>query len=488
MRAAWPIIEPGQPYAHNWHIDAMCEHLEAVSAGEITRLLINVPPGAMKSLLCGVFFPAWEWGPRGFPHYRYLGTSHKEPLAIRDNMKCRRLIESAWFQQRWPTQLVKDQNAKGKFENTSTGFREAMAFTSMTGSRGDRVILDDPLSVDDANSETERDNVNTTFRESLPTRLNNPKDSAIIVVMQRLHEDDVSGLILAKDFGYEHLMIPMEFEPDRRCVTSIGWVDPRSDDGELMFPERFPREVVERDKSLLGSYASAGQFQQRPAPRGGGIIKQEQWELWDDDAARLNGVSSGKYPVFEYLLASLDTAYTEKQENDRSALTIWGVWINARQRKRVMLVSAWAEHLELNALVEKVATSCKRFKVDKLLIEAKASGLSVAQEIRRLHAREDWSVQVVNPGAQDKVARAYQVQPMFEAGIVYAPDRAWAEQVIAECATFPRGKHDDRVDSTTQALSFLRSSGLLVFDSEAQFDINQEATHRGGAAPPLYPA
>jgi len=254
-----------------------------------------------------------------------------------------------------------------------------------------------------------------------------------------------------------------------------------------MFPARFSREVVERDKATMGTYAVAGQFQQRPAPRGGGIIKREHWQLWDDDVAKLNGVAAGRYPVFEYLLASLDPAYTSKQENDAAALTVWGVWRDYRQRKRVMLVSAWADRLELHPLVTKTADTCRRLKVDRLLIESKASGHSVAQEIRRLHAREDWSVQLIDPGQLDKVARAYQVQPLFENGLVYAPERLWADAVIDECATFPRGKHDDRVDSTTQALSFLRSSGLLVLDSEAQFDLDAEMTHRGAAPAPLYP-
>ncbi|MGV1867950.1 MULTISPECIES: hypothetical protein [unclassified Rhizobium] len=230
-KAAWHVLEPGQPYKHGWHIDAMSDHLEAVNRGQIIRLLINVPPGTMKSLMVGVMFPSWEWGPKGLPHMRYLGTSHSHPLAIRDNLKMHRLIASQWYQERWgnSVRLMSDQNAKLKFENDATGFREAMAFTSLTGSRGDRVLIDDPLSVDDANSDVKRDGVNDTFRESVPTRLNNTEFSAIIVVMQRLNENDVSGLIMANDFGYEHLMLPMEFEPERKCYTSIGFEDPQQD-------------------------------------------------------------------------------------------------------------------------------------------------------------------------------------------------------------------------------------------------------------------
>ncbi len=272
IRQAWHIVEPAQPYSHGWHIDAVAQHLEAVTNGDITRLLINIPPGTMKSLIVGVFWPAWEWGPKRMQSMRYVAASHSQDFSIRDTLKMRRLVSSDWFQQRWPTPLTRDQNEKQKFENQSTGFRQAMAMKSLTGTRGDRVIIDDPHSVEGAISQAERDTTLRVFTETVPTRLNNPDSSAIIVVMQRLHEGDVSGFILSEDHGYVHLMLPMEFEPERRCVTRIGFSDPRTDEGELLFPARFPREVVERDKKLMGSHAVAGQFQQRPSPRGGSVF------------------------------------------------------------------------------------------------------------------------------------------------------------------------------------------------------------------------
>ncbi|MDZ7906163.1 MAG: hypothetical protein U5N55_10620, partial [Cypionkella sp.] len=164
-------------------------------------------------------------GTRGMPAKRFIGTAHKQDLAVRDSMKCRRLIQSEWYQSRWPIVLTGDQNAKTKFENSATGFREAMAFTSMTGARGDRVILDDPHSVDDANSKAMLDAGVKTFREALPSRVNNDQ-SAIVIIMQRLHEKDVSAEAIA--LGYDHLCIPMRFEAPRN-PTSIGWVDPRKD-------------------------------------------------------------------------------------------------------------------------------------------------------------------------------------------------------------------------------------------------------------------
>ena len=233
-KRAWHILEPATPLKWGWALDAICAHLEAVTRGHISRLLMNVPPGCMKSLLTGVIWPAWEFGPQGRPDRRFIATAHKQDLAIRDNMKCRRLVQSQWYQARWPIALTSDQNAKTKFETTATGFREAMAFTSMTGARGDLVILDDPLSADDANSQAALDAAELTFLEALPTRVNNEK-SAIVVIMQRLHERDTAGLILSRGLPYVHLCLPMRFEPERRCVTA--WAsDPRERDGELLFP------------------------------------------------------------------------------------------------------------------------------------------------------------------------------------------------------------------------------------------------------------
>lgn len=487
---------------HGWHIDAICEHLEAVTSGEITRLLINVPPGCMKSLILNVFWPAWEWATA--PHLRYVATAHNQALAIRDSTKMRRLIASDWYQKRWGdrVKLTGDQASKIKFENTATGFREAVAFESLTGVRGDRVLIDDPHSVDSAESEAERENVTRTFLEAIPTRLNNPDRSAIVVIMQRLHEADVSGVILEKGLGYEHLCLPMRFDESRRCETGIGFVDPRTEEGELLFPERFPLHVVERDERAMGPYAVAGQFQQTPTPRGGGILRRDDWRLWDDEEAAKHGARSGAFPTLELVVASLDPAYTEKEENDPSGFTIWGLWRDREGIPRLILMNAWAKRLMLHGgeferlpgedetrfrrrcskdwgLVEWVAHDCRRFRADMLLVESKASGISVGQELRRLCKQDDFGVRLVNPGNKDKVARAYAVQPSFANGKIYAPDRDWADKVITQCESFPKGAHDDLVDSTTQAVGWFREAGLLETGAEIQAAFTQAAMHKG---------
>jgi predicted phage terminase large subunit-like protein len=510
IRQAWHVIEPGSEYIHGWHVDFVCEHLEAITYGvEIdgrpyNRLLANVPPGTMKSLILNVFWPSWEWGPQNMPHMRYVCAAHKvENLSARDSRRMRQLITSDWYQKRWGDRvsLAKDQNEKLNFHNNVGGFRIATAITSLTGIRGDRVLIDDPHSVDSASSEAQRETEVTTFLEAIPTRLNDPIKSAIVVIMQRLHEEDVSGVILDKKLGYDHICLPMRYDPLRHCITALGIEDPRREDGELLFPARFPEDVVDRDERAMGPYAAAGQFQQQPTPRGGGVIKVDWWQPWEHDS----------YPPMDLIVASLDTAYTTKQENDPSALTVWGVFtsdtsvaqatrvagregltgverVYVEGAPRVMLMGAWTERLELPDLVHKVAESCRRLRVDKLLIESKASGISVSQELRRLYGHEDWAVQLINPGAMDKLARLYSVQHLFSEGMIYAPDRQWADKVIRQCEVFPKGKHDDLVDTTSQALRHLRELGLLTRSAERMADLSEQMRHRGAAPDPLYPA
>lgn len=491
VKRAWHVIEPpSQSLIWGWAMQSICDHLQGVTEGLFRWLLINVPPGMSKSTITGVMWQAWEWGPRGMPYIRTIAASYQLQIAERDAMKLKRLVRSQWYQDRWgagapapaPGQrdrrvIIGDVDRNDNFNTTATGFRLAKPSTSLTGERGDRLIFDDPHSVETAESETERGKVTRTFRESVQTRLNNPSKSAIVVIMQRLHEDDVSGLILAQDMGYVHLMLPMRFEADRRCETPI-FTDPRTYDGELLFPERFDADAVERLEATMTQYAVAGQLQQRPEPRGGGIIKRSYWRYWDDQAAEEEGVEPGKFPALDHVIVSFDGAYTEKQENDPSACTVWGLWRTRRSRPRLMLMHAWAKRLEFNDAVVELEKVCKRFRCDFLLIEAKASGISVAQEIRRRNADAPWATRLIDPKNKDKVARAYGVQGFFEKGMIYTPDRVWSDLVISQCATFPKGKHDDLVDTTTQALAFARDTGMLRLDTEVLAEIEEMRRHR----------
>ena len=516
IRQAWHIVEPGVPYVHGWHIDFICEHLEAISDGvEIddspyNRLLVNVPPGTMKSLIVNVFWPSWEWGPRNMPHLRYVCAAHKvENLSARDSRRMRQLVTSDWYQRRWGdrVKLARDQNEKLNFVNSANGSRIATAITSLTGIRGDRVIIDDPHSVASAGSDSQRKSEVETFLEAIPTRLNDPIKSAIVVIMQRLHQDDVSGVIVEKGLGYDHIMLPMRYDSSRAFPTKLGYEDPRQSDGELLFPQRFPEDIVQRDENVMGPYATAGQFQQMPQPRGGGIIKEEWWQLWDQ----------GVYPPRDYVVASLDTAFTTKTENDMSALTVWGVFSGSaiaqstktitrdgedvvsdpdeevrkfaeQQHPKLLMMFAWAERLEFHDLVMKVESTCRKFGVDKLIIENKAAGHSVAQELRRMFSHSDFHVQLVDTGAIDKVARVYSIQHLFSEGLVYAPNKPWAQMVIDQCSSFPKAKHDDLVDTVSQALKHLRSIGILKRFDESRNEMHDSmSNYRSGSDVPLYP-
>lgn len=516
VRMAWHIIEPGQPYIHGWHIDFICSHLEAITDGVTfeedgsyyNRLLVNVPPGTMKSLLIGVFWPAWEWGPRNLPHMRYVCASHSQDLAIRDSLRMRRLVKSEWYQALWGDRVVltSDQDAKAKFETTATGFRQACAFEGITGYRGDRVIIDDPHSVDDANSDAKRETATNLFKEAVTSRLNNPDKSAIVVVMQRLHERDVSGVILDSDMGYDHIMLPMRYDPLRATPTLLGYEDPRTERDELLFPQRFPQTVVDRDEAAMGPYATAGQYAQSPEPRGGGIIKDSWWQVWDRP----------EYPDIDFVVASLDTAYTKKAENDPSALSVWGTFSGDGESQstrsvdrygrqiditrsysseaigpvpKAMMMYAWQDRLEFAELVEKTANTCRRMKVDVLLIENKAAGHSVAQELRKVFANDGIVVNLYDPKTLDKTSRLYAVQHIFSEGMVYAPTKDWAEMVIRQVASFPRGAHDDLVDTVSMALSYLRVTGHLVRATERMREIEDgQVFHGNNNETPLYSA
>lgn len=435
VREAWHVLEPTNPYIHGWHVEAICEHLEAVTDGQINRLLINIPPGTMKSLLTGVFWPAWEWGPAGKPSMRIIGSSYSEDYAKRDNGRMRDLVTSEWYQSLWPITLTR--SGEMAFANTATGFRQAKPFSRLTGGRGDRVIIDDPHSVAEADSDADRSKTVQLFRESVPTRVINPEKSAIIVVMQRLHENDVSGITLALKLGYEHLMLPMEFEPKRRCQTSIGFSDPRTFEGELLFPERFPPEVVARDKIPMGSYATAGQFQQRPAPRGGAVFKEEWWQYYQPE----------DLPPVIRIVHSWDTAFKTGQNNDFSNRTIW-----AECARGYYLLDRWNEKVEFPELKRQAESYVIEHHPEAVLVEDKASGQSLIQELKRDTKLPILPVKVDT----DKVTRAYAATPLVESGRVFLPKGVpWLPAYLASLSSFPNGSHDDDVDSTTQALNYL---------------------------------
>jgi hypothetical protein len=279
IRQAWNVLEPGK-FIPGWHLDAIVEHLSAVTAGSVRNLLINLPPRHAKSLTVSVFWPVWEWICN--PQRRWLFTSYARQLSIRDSVRCRRLITSGWFQDRWADrfQLMPDQNAKERFDNDRGGVRLATSVgAAVTGEGGDRVVVDDPHNVIDIESRSVRERALDWWDQAMSTRMNDPKTAARVIVMQRLHERDLSGHVLEQG-GYLHLFLPAEFEPARRCATSIGWQDPRSAEGELLWPAHIGAAEIAEYKRRLGPVAFAGQFQQRPAPVQGARFLNEWFRYY----------------------------------------------------------------------------------------------------------------------------------------------------------------------------------------------------------------
>jgi len=445
-KRAWHVLEPAADLKWGWALDAICQHLEAVTDGRITRLLMNVPPGSMKSLLTGVIWPAWEWGPKGMPEMRFVGTAHEETLAIRDSRRCRDLIKSEWFQELWPLQLANDLDGKREFGNVKKGSRQARAFTSMTGVRGDRVILDDPISADNANSEAKLEAAKIAFTETLPTRVNNDK-SAIVVIMQRLNEKDTSGVILSMGLPYVHLCIPMRYDPTNHCRTSIGWEDPRTVEGELMFPERFGEEQVQELERTLGSYGAAGQLQQRPAPRGGGIIQTSWFGFWTH------------LPPAEWRIVTVDTAQKTGKENDYSVLECWA----RSQAGKAVLIDLIRGKWEAPELLtharafwikqqNDIRVQVKDSVLRGMYVEDKVSGTGLIQTLRR----EGLPIIPVQRNS-DKISRGHDAAPFIEAGNVVLPqDAPWLSDFLAEVEPFPGGAHDDQLDPMFDAIQLVQ--------------------------------
>lgn len=779
-KRSWRVLEPAAELKWGWALDAICMHLEAVTDGKVTRLLINVPPGSMKSLLAGVIWPAWEWGPRGMPWKRFIGTAHEEQLAIRDSRRCRDLIKSDWYQRLWPIELLADLDGKREFGNTGKGIRQARSFTSMTGVRGDCllagsiiqtedgyktieeivdgaysgsvlsydhdssrvvyrsveavarrsspdfyrvhfadgslvkctgdhriytdrgyvkasllskgdaclrvllgrgdsdrggheethaqqvhacdllqavqpsvnehgsgeawaalhglqhqdqqgeeavlpimqgrsiapqglasaktngsvclpgvqrrkaapkpvaesevmlhcmqgrsscgddaraeqsgvakwgkrqevrqgnsagiqvgardceadgwgelcglpintspalppcrsqlhqqspgefgnavpgvphetswcrkecvktvavslvervyekadvfdiqvgvthcffangilvhncIILDDPISADSANSQAKLEAARISFTETLPTRVNSEK-SAIVVIMQRLNEQDVSGVILEMGFPYVHLCIPMRFDPATRCTTAIGWSDPRTEEGELMFPERFSEEQVRELEKTLGAYGSAGQLQQRPSPRGGGIINIEWFRYWRDAV-----------PKLEFRFITVDTAQKTADHNDWSVMQAWARstvgqaikldQVRGKWEAPELLVQArafWMKHLGDQKPM------CQKAALRGMYVEDKVSGTGLIQTLRR----EGIPVVPVQRN-KDKISRGYDAAPFIESGNVLLPEDApWLSGFLAEVASFPTGSNDDQLDPMFDAINLVQ--------------------------------
>jgi predicted phage terminase large subunit-like protein len=522
LKAAWPQFDPAD-FVDNWHLKDICDHMEAVARGYISRLLINEPPRTGKTAIISICFCAWVWaqrnrGPLMGPQVSFFYASYAEELSLEHSIKCARLIESAWYKSMWGGRFKMVRQRAGMFENDKGGYRMASSVDAKAAGFGaDVLVADDPHLVKEAESDKVREDTVKWWSETMPSRLNNRKTGAMIVVMQRVHEGDLSGHILASKMNYVHFCVPMSYVPCQHVNAWVGdkiktfigddieeidpddifWFDRRTEDGELLWPDRFPAEECAKLETELGPYAYAGQYQQTPAPRGGGIIREAWWQDWDEETAKKYGAEPDEYPGFEYVIAALDTAYTEKEENDPSALSIWGIFRDPAGNPKIFLAYCWAERMLVHDLVSRVGADCKgswcggKIKVDRLLVEDKAAGHSVSQELARLFGLFDFGIELVNPStgfikSPDKVARLQTVVHLFAEGMVFAPDKTWADEMIKQCALVPRALHDDLADTCSMALIYLRRAGWAVKKEERAFEVEDETKYRPRAGA-LYP-
>lgn len=446
VRSAWHVIEPSTPYTHGKVIEVMCAVLEAVARGDMRRVVINVPPGTMKSTLVGVMFPAWLWGPCGRPGERFVGVAHEQTLGIRDNLKTRRLVSSPWYQRRWGdvVQLTGDQNEKLNFETKQTGFRAVATPSNITGRRGNFVLVDDPLSAKNANSQAQREEVNLWFQESLPTRMNDPERSAVILVMQRLHERDPTGFIELQGWNWDKVVLPMRFEPER--ASEWDW---RTERGELLFPERFPEHVVDELEKTLGSYATAGQLQQRPAPREGGMFKRHWFKT-------VQAVPAGRRSI----VRSWDMAATAKNATNDPDYTVGvrmskgaaGDYLIENVRRGQWSPMVVDSTLQQTAHLDGVGV--------RITVPQDPGAAGKAQADSMVRALSGYSTTVIRPTG-DKATRATPFSVQAEAGnisLLVTGDPAvdaWVEPFLAEISLFPAGAHDDQVDAAADAFNTL---------------------------------
>ncbi len=454
IRAAWHVAEPATTFHSGWHIDAIAEKLEAASRGHLRRLVINIPPRHMKSLSVSVFWPVWLWTTR--PSLRFLTLAFGEDLATRDALKSRRLIQSLWFRARFGNafSLTGDQNQKTRYENDRTGYRIATTVGgSATGEGGDIIIVDDPHKADEVHSDAKRQRVLNWHDEVVSFRFNDPSAGIEVVIMQRLHEGDLTAHLLASG-NWEHLCLPAEYEPSHPFV----WPDdPRTEQGELLWPEHFgPREMDFLKEEIRSSYAIAGQLQQRPSPAEGGILKRAWWRYFSAE-----WLEYWEGPPLRALVSSWDTALKEKTTSDFTVGTLWGIaganrYLLRRFRERVGFPDTLA------AITEQARWGQEHFAglPQTTLIELAANGPELVAALRmQLPAVLGVKVDA------DKVSRAHAVSAQLEAGNVFVPGVAagdgsydttltpsWVQELIEECASFPNAVYDDQVDSLTQAL------------------------------------
>lgn len=438
IKQAWHVIEPGTPYVENWHIDLISEYLQAVDNSEILRLIINIPPRHMKSIQTTVCYPAWSWIKK--PTKRFIKVSYSDSLSRKHNVLCRDIIRSPWYQKNWGDRFkIKDDvDRQDEFKNDHHGMMFSTSVGGrLTGEGGDVIIVDDPQNPLMANSATEREASIAFFKNTLQTRLNDPKKGAIIVIMQRLHENDLTGYILSEQLGYEHVCLPAE-APERTVIHfPISGREIIREEGDLLNPGRFDKEALEGLKKSMGSVQYAGQFQQTPAPAEGVIFKREWLQNFYTTAPATHDIQSW------------DMAFTKSEGSAKVAGFVMG-----RYGSSIYIKDLVNDKMSFTESVTAVRTLTGKWpKARAKVIENKANGPAIVDLLKK----EIPGMVEFNPKGS-KEERAISVTPYFEAGNIFLPDpktNPWVDDLIRDLLIFPKGTYKDTVDALVQGILYL---------------------------------
>jgi predicted phage terminase large subunit-like protein len=453
---AWGLLNPEASFQENWHHQLIAEYLMLAARGSVRRLIINIPPRFTKSTMATIAWPCWVWAQQ--PSTSWIFGSHNADLATDHSLDRRTIMSSQWYKDHWPeVQFAVDQNLKTQYQNTARGTMVSTSVgASVMGLNADYIVIDDPHDPERVLSEPVREQALRWYDQQLSTRLNDPKTGVIVLIMQRLHQADLTGHV-KEHGGWTHLTLPFEAVRDETITFPLSGRTLHRTKGDLLHPERFGADWLARARPILGSWGVAGQLQQDPVPEGGGIFKRDWWHFWGAPCPKC-GVTHGLPSRFDEIVQSWDMSFKDTEGADFVSGQAWG-----RRGGDFFLLHRVSDRMNLPATIAAVeafdAQVRSRWPEGMLkLVEDKANGPAVLATLtHRLPG-----LLAVDP-AGGKVARAQAVSPIVEAGNAYLPSPTvapWCGDMFEQLAAFPKGAHDDDVDAMTQALRRLAGYGL----------------------------
>jgi predicted phage terminase large subunit-like protein len=454
IRQAWHLVDPAE-YVHGWIIDAIAEHLMAVTAGQIRDLLITVPPRHAKSTSVAVMWFCWSW--IDHPQTRWLYASYSLSLSERDSRKCRTILESPWYQRNFGGSFKLTHATQKRLENSKGGHRISVSTTSSaTGEGGDIVVCDDPHNALEAESAHMREVVRNWWDLTMSTRLNSQKKGSRVLVMQRLHQQDLAGHVLEQG-GWEQVDLPAEYEPSRKIVTCIGWSDPRTHEGQLLWPERVGPQEIDKAKRVLGPIGYAGQYQQRPMPASGAQFRAEWIRRYRIDARYVYLDTPDGEKIYAIAdcrcIATLDLAISKKETADYTVVASWLITPGNELVLREIIRKRMSNPEQQTA----IKNAHSKWHYDTIHIESVAYQLTLVQQLLPLGIpATPFHVE------GDKVARASTASVFYAGSMIYHPVWAqWLEAFEEELLMFPKAEHDDQVDVVSMAARLLFDGGTI---------------------------